>query len=92
MAAFHAANGFNPGMFLVVTRAPAGDWGAEVWTSLASFKEGDLVLDKVNNEIKEFTYLAKGNYHGGSHGAGDFVFYDGSWLTAETSASTGSIP
>jgi flagellin-like hook-associated protein FlgL len=94
MMQFHAANGYNPGHVLNngAIYAPAGDWGAEVWTSLASFKEGDLVLDKTNKEVKEFTFLAKGNYHGGAHGAGDFVFYDGSWLTAESSASIGSIP
>ena len=94
MMQFHAANGYNPGHVLNngAIYAPAGDWGAEVWTSLASFKEGDLVLDKTNKEIKEFTFLVKGNYHGGAHGAGDFVFYDGSWLTAESSASIGSIP
>ena len=51
-----------------------------------------MVLDKTNKEIKEFTYLTKGNYHGGAHGAGDFVFYDGTWLRADTSASIGNVP
>jgi len=94
MMTFHAANGYNPGHVLTgdAIYAPASDWGAEIWTSLASFKEGDLVLDKTNNEIKEFTHLAKGNYHGGAHGAGDFVFYDGAWLKADSSASATQIP
>ena len=34
MMAFHAANGFNPGGSGDAIYAPAGDLGAEVWTSL----------------------------------------------------------
>jgi flagellin-like hook-associated protein FlgL len=95
MMKYHAANGYNPGHVLTgdAIYAPASDWGAEIFTSLASYKEGDLVLDKTNNEIKELTYLAKGNYHGGAHGAGDFVFYDGAWLKAgATGATATQIP
>ena len=61
MMAFHAANGFNPGHVLSgdAIYAPAGDWGAEVWTSLASFKEGDLVWIKLIMKSKNSLTLLK---------------------------------
>lgn len=90
----NAANGYNPGHVLKGSDiyAPSGDWGAELWTSLGTWKEGDLVVDTIANEIKEMSYAVKGNYHGGTFGPGEFVFYDGAWLTAESSVSINAIP
>jgi flagellin-like hook-associated protein FlgL len=87
---FHAANGYQPDHVVNGGSifAPSGDWGIQVYTSLASFKEGDLVLnnlDKTNPKIEEMSALVKGNYHGGSFGNGEYVFYDGTWLKAGAS-------
>jgi flagellin-like hook-associated protein FlgL len=98
---YHAANDYQPDHVVNGGSifAPAGDWGIQSFTSLASFKEGDLVLnnsDKANPKIEEMSALVKGNYHGGSFGTGDFVFYDGTWLKAgastDNSVSIAAIP
>ena len=96
-----AANGYNPAYVQVNSSiyAPSGDWGVQLWSNLATFKEGDLVLDNTNTttpRLLEFNYLVKGNYHGGAYDQGSYVFYDGAWHTAEasndSSLSMGAVP
>ena len=92
-----AADGYNPGHITVNSSiyAPSGDWGVEPWNNLASFKQGDLVLDNTNTanpRLLEFNYLVKGNYHGGNYDSGSYVFYDGAWVKAENSASATDVP
>ena len=70
-----AANGYNPAHVQVNSSiyAPSGDWGVDLWSNLATFKEGDLVLDNTNTttpRLLEFNYLVKGNYHGGAYDQG----------------------
>ena len=93
MMLYHAANNYQPGHVVEggSIYAPAGDWGIQLWSSLASFKEGDLVLNNSNPgspTIEEMSSLVKGNYHGGSFGNGDFVFYEGTWLKQTAATST----
>jgi flagellin-like hook-associated protein FlgL len=92
-----AANGYNPSFITVNSSiyAPAGDWGVQMWSSLATFKQGDLVLDNTstaNPRLLEFNYLVKGNYHGGAYDSGSYVFYDGAWIKAEGAATATDIP
>ena len=79
------SNGLNPGYVLATDGiyAPAGDWGIKEWVSLASWNEGDRVLNTSNNTIEEITSAVKGKYYGGSYNAGDFVFSQGTWFMAE---------
>ncbi len=75
--------------------APSGDWGIQVWSSLATFKEGAVVLDNTNTlspRILEFNSNVKGTYHGGDYNLGSYVFYDGAWMKAELNASATDIP
>ena len=75
MMQLRAANGYNPRSCFGGYRYLCSyqNWGAELWTSLGTYKEGDLILDTNSNEILEMTYAVKGNYHGGTYGTGDFV-------------------
>ena len=66
------SNGLNPGYVLATDGiyAPAGDWGIKEWVSLASWNEGDRVLNTSNNTIEEITSAVKGKYYGGSYNTG----------------------
>ena len=69
------SNGLNPGYVLIWrwNLPPTGDWGIKQWVSLASWKDGDLVLNTSNNQIEELTGAVKGHYYGGEYNQGDFV-------------------
>ena len=95
----NAPNGYQPSHVMLAAGtsiyAPSGDWGVQPWSNLASFKDGDLVLDNTtpaNPRLLEFNSTVKGNYNGGSYSAGSYVFYDGSWIKAEGGASATDIP
>ena len=87
------SNGLNPGYVLSGDGiyAPTGDWGIKQWVSLASWKEGDLVLNTSNNQIEELTGAVKGDYYGGEYNQGDFVFAQGTWFRAEAQVSVGAV-
>ena len=87
------SNGLNPGYVLSGDGiyAPTGDWGIKQWVSLASWKEGDLVLNTSNNQIEELTGAVKGDYYGGEYNQGDFVFAQGTWFMAEQQVSIGAV-
>jgi len=95
----NAPNGYQPSHVMLASGtsiyAPSGDWGIQVWSSLATFKEGAVVLDNTNPanpRILEFNSTVKGNYHGGSYTSGSYVFYDGAWIKAEGSPTATDIP
>ncbi|MBT3636371.1 MAG: flagellin [Opitutae bacterium] len=96
----NAPNGYNPSHVKAAAGssiyAPSGDWGVQPWSSLATFKEGALVLDNTdtaNPRLLEFNSLVKGNYHGGTFDQGSYVFYDGAWIRADQgNASATDIP
>ncbi len=95
----NAPNGYQPSHVMLASGtsiyAPSGDWGIQPYSSLATFKEGAVVLDNTdpnNPKILEFNSTVKGNYHGGSYASGSYVFYDGSWLKAEGTPSATDIP
>lgn len=95
----NAPNGYQPSHIKLAAGtsiyAPSGDWGVQPWSSLATFKEGSIVLDNTNAaapRILEFNSNVKGNYHGGDYNLGSYVFYDGAWLKAENNALATDIP
>jgi flagellin-like hook-associated protein FlgL len=95
----NAPNGYQPSHVMLAAGtsiyAPSGDWGIQPYSSLATFKEGAIVLDNRNTgtpRILELNSTVKGNYHGGNYVSGSYVFYDGSWLKAEGNATATDIP
>ena len=61
MMQFHAANGYNPGHVLNngAIYAPAGDWGAEVWTTAQVSKKVTWFLIKLIKRSKNLHFLLK---------------------------------
>ena len=96
-----APNGYNPGVVQVNSSiyVPSGDWGINLYSSLATFKEGSVILDNTNvasPRLLEFNHLVKGQYHGGAYDQGSYVNAGGTWLQAiaatDTNVSMSAIP